>query len=707
MEQALRACPNCQTTLPTNAAFCYVCGVATPAGIDRRTGEFVAAGSVVVPMSELLPRLRALLGKSYDLGERIGAGGFAEVYLARDLRLKRDVAIKVTRPEFALNDQMMIRFRREAETIAALRHPHIMPIYDIGEAAGLAYLVMPFIRGESLKARLDRVKQLTPEQARGILLQAADALAAAHEAGVVHRDVKPDNIMLDRREDQVLLMDFGIAKALEASSDSAVLTSTGLVMGTPHYMSPEQAVGERDIDARADQYALGVIGYRMLTGTLPFEGPTVRSILSKQLLATPKPLLALAPDTPPALAATIEQAMAKEPDDRFASMRDLIADLRADPTYADEVLSVMRAETERMERRRTPPPTADVPAVVSVPAPPPQQKKRRGGLAWLAVPVIAAVAAGVAWQARRQPAGTPGPVPDRVAAPAPAPATASTAAPRADSAAGVTAATSDSAAAAAPLPDSVARKRASDSVSVARAGLKYGTPAADSFVARIARGRSACERPSASARPSDVLAVCGAFARIPSNAWAQLALGQLHERAGRYDSAAAWYKRLATKDPEAMVRLARLHDEGRGVPLDSAGATRLLVDAAGLGHVVGQRMLAQRLAVGYTGMPRDEPKAVSYFVSAAHAGDVPSMLALAEHYRSGRGVKKSDDSSAAWWQRAADRDDSTGEYWLGRAYLSGKGVRKSDSVAFIWLRRAAAKGHEGARFELEKRGQHP
>ena len=150
--------------------------------------------------------------------------------------------------------------------------------------------------------------------------------------------MKPDNIMLDRREDQVLLMDFGIAKAIEGGSEATSLTSTGLVMGTPHYMSPEQAAGERNVDARADQYALGVIAYRMLAGSLPFDGPTVRAILTKQLVGAAVALREAPPSAPPALVAAIERAMAKEPDDRYPSVRAFVGAIRSDPAYAAEVL---------------------------------------------------------------------------------------------------------------------------------------------------------------------------------------------------------------------------------------------------------------------------------------------------------------------------------------------------------------------------------
>ena len=250
------------------AQFCYVCGTATPAaGIHRDTGEMVATSqrSGIGP-ADLVRKLQRALGPGYELQERIGAGGFAEVFRARDLRLKRDLAVKVLRPDLGLSPELLQRFRREAETIAALRNAHIVPIFDVGEAEGLAYIIMPMISGESLRAVLDRDGALAPDEVRRILREAALGLSAAHDAGMIHRDVKPENIMLEGRDKRVLLMDFGISKAIGAAGDAdpgMTLTTTGIIIGTPQYMSPEQASGDKNIDARSDQYSLAVVGYRM------------------------------------------------------------------------------------------------------------------------------------------------------------------------------------------------------------------------------------------------------------------------------------------------------------------------------------------------------------------------------------------------------------------------------------------------------------
>jgi serine/threonine-protein kinase len=708
LPETARACPNCRTPLPTYAAFCYACGAATPAGIDRHTGEYVVPEAIGVTMDEVLAKLRRLLGPTYELGERIGSGGFAEVFLARDLRLKREVAVKVTRPDFAVNALMMQRFRREAEVIAALRHPHIMPIYDLGEADGIAYIVMPYIRGESLKARMDRVGRLPVELARRILLQAADALSAAHEAGVVHRDVKPDNIMLDRRDDQVLLMDFGIAKAIESGGDgrSISLTSTGLVMGTPHYMSPEQAAGERSLDHRSDQYALAVVTYRMVAGVLPFDGPSVRAILAKQLVGAATPLRDVARDVPPALVAAIERAMAKDPEDRFPSVRAFMDAVRADPTYAQEIVRSTGG---------VPPYTPQV----AVPALPPASTDvtpRRRSRAWMAGGALAAVAlAGVAFVATRPAASGGGggvavdsalPLPvEAVLPPSGEPLTT-----RGDSAAGALA---DSAG----VMDSLARRRALDSAVVTRAGLRLGTPAADSLLLGAARLRSrSCEAWLATGRLTETRLACAAAVRLGRGSvpTAQRVLGTLADRAGRADSAAHWYELAAESDPEAAARLAQLYDSGRGVPADAARGAALLRRAADAGHVPSQRAFAERLAQG-RGVRRDDATALAWYLRAAGSGDVPSMLALGNAYKDGRGAKKNEGEALSWWLKAAAQGDAESQYRAGMAYLRNEGVPESrrdqralrDSLAIEWHRKAAAQGHGGSRYELEKRGRWP
>src|SRR5947209_11899768 len=221
------------------------------------------------------------------------------VYHARDERLKRQVAIKVLPPELAFREEIRIRFLREAETAARVSHPHVVPIHSVGEGPdGLVYFVMAYVDGEPLSERLKRRGRLPPEEARRILIETADALGAAHALGVIHRDVKPDNILLEGSRGRVVVTDFGIAKALSSTTGPATLTATGVAIGTPHYMSPEQAAGDREIDGRSDIYSLGVVAYQMLTGELPFQAPTVPGILMKHITEQAPLITSKRPDVP-------------------------------------------------------------------------------------------------------------------------------------------------------------------------------------------------------------------------------------------------------------------------------------------------------------------------------------------------------------------------------------------------------------------------
>ena len=271
--------------------------------------------------TDILAPLRTALAPAYEIGDMIGSGGFAVVVAARDTALKRDVAIKVLRPDL---DSAMHRerFRREAEAIARLRHPHIVPVYSVGEAGGMAYFVMPLIRGGSLRQRIDRGDRIETAEATAILAAAARALAQAHSCGIVHRDIKPDNILFDGDDRHVLLTDFGIALALSGDGDR--LTGTGLLVGTPQYMSPEQASGDV-VDARSDIYSLGVVAFEMLAGRLPFSAASVPALLVKQVSEPAPRIETLRGDVPAALAAAIARALQKDPQRRWQSAADLAA----------------------------------------------------------------------------------------------------------------------------------------------------------------------------------------------------------------------------------------------------------------------------------------------------------------------------------------------------------------------------------------------
>src|SRR5438552_1340771 len=266
----------------------------------------------------LAGRLIQALGSSYTVEGELGRGGMGVVYKARDERLKRQVAIKVLPPELAFREEIRIRFLREAETAARLSHPHIVPIHSVGEGPdGLVYFVMAFVDGESVAGKLKRRGRLPSEEARRIMLETSDALGAAHALGIIHRDVKPDNILLEGSRGRVVVTDFGIAKALSSTTGSATLTATGVAIGTPHYMSPEQAAGDREIDGRSDIYSLGVVSYQMLTGELPFQAPTVPGILMKHITERAPLVTEKCVDCPDDLAACVMRSLEKDPDDRW------------------------------------------------------------------------------------------------------------------------------------------------------------------------------------------------------------------------------------------------------------------------------------------------------------------------------------------------------------------------------------------------------
>ena len=260
-------------------------------------------------------RLATALAERYRVIREIGAGGMATVLLAEDVRHHRKVAVKVLHPELSavLGSD---RFLKEIELTANLQHPHILPLFDSGSAEGQLFYVMPFVEGETLRARLERERQLPVADALRIATEVADALDYAHSHGVIHRDVKPENILL--QGGHALVADFGIALAVQQAGGQRI-TQTGLSLGTPQYMAPEQATGEKSVDARADVYALGAVMYEMLAGEPPFTGPTTQAVIARVLTAEPTPLDEARRSVPPHVAAAVHTALAKLPADRFAS----------------------------------------------------------------------------------------------------------------------------------------------------------------------------------------------------------------------------------------------------------------------------------------------------------------------------------------------------------------------------------------------------
>jgi serine/threonine-protein kinase len=266
--------------------------------------------------AELRSHVERTLAATYEIDNELGRGGMGIVYRARDKRLKRVVAIKLLPPELAFRSEIRSRFLREAETSAALSHPNIVPIYSVDEKDGLVFFVMQFVDGDNLGKRIQATGPMDVGDVRRILGEVASALSLAHSRGVVHRDIKPDNILLNKEDGRAMVTDFGIARAISEGADSR-LTATGVAIGTPHYMSPEQCAGDRDVDGRADLYSLGIVGYLMLTGELPFSAGTTPALLVKQISEIPTPVERKRAGVPEDLARIVMRLLEKDPANRF------------------------------------------------------------------------------------------------------------------------------------------------------------------------------------------------------------------------------------------------------------------------------------------------------------------------------------------------------------------------------------------------------
>src|SRR5690348_9126979 len=281
-----------------------------------------------------LARLTAALSDRYRIERELGVGGMATVYLAEDLKHERRVALKVLKPELAavLGAD---RFVAEIKTTASLQHPHILPLFDSGTADGFLYYVMPYIEGETLRDKLNRETQLGIDEAVRIAKEVADALDYAHRHGVIHRDIKPENILL--HDGRPMVADFGIALALSAAAGGR-MTETGMSLGTPHYMSPEQATAEKEITGRSDIYSLGSVLYEMLTGNPPHTGATAQQIIMKIIAEPVAPVTAYRKSVPPNVAAAVAKSLEKLPADRFESAKGF-AEALTSPGYTNAAFS--------------------------------------------------------------------------------------------------------------------------------------------------------------------------------------------------------------------------------------------------------------------------------------------------------------------------------------------------------------------------------
>ncbi|HKQ75805.1 MAG TPA: serine/threonine-protein kinase, partial [Blastocatellia bacterium] len=315
----------------------------------ENAGKFLQSPAVEVAAREIIsdhfistvtaipPAAPQLIGRelaNYRIISLLGRGGMGEVYLAEDARLHRKVALKMLSPQFTGDADRVRRFEWEARAVSTLNHPNIMTIFEIGQAGGLCFMATEFIEGRTLRQVLTESKPLRLPEVFRIAGQIADALESAHDVGIVHRDIKPDNVML-RRDGYLKLLDFGLAKVAEkqtedelALASSSIITEAGIVMGTVRYMSPEQARG-LNVDERTDIFSLGVVIYEMITGRLPFEGATASDVIASILKSEPPPLARYSPDTPEELGRIVAKALAKKQEERYQSVKDLILDLKS------------------------------------------------------------------------------------------------------------------------------------------------------------------------------------------------------------------------------------------------------------------------------------------------------------------------------------------------------------------------------------------
>ena len=326
-------CATCSKELSPETVYCPTCGTPNPEATTEtmRTSASHAAARAMA-QTDLAWQLQKALGQDFLVEHELGEGGFAHVYAVTDRKLSRQIAVKVLRPEFTGSRASVLRFIREAESAAKLHHPNILSIFFVGEGEGLVYFGMPLVHGETLDARLRREGQLAEEEVIRIGGDIADALAEAHAQGLVHRDVKPQNVMLQGEQRRVLVADFGIAKAAAGTGER--LTGTGTVIGSPHYMSPEQAAGGLEVDGRSDIYSLGIVLWEMLAGEVPFDGPTTQGILIQHLTKAMPALRTRRPNVSTQLDRIVARCTEKKPADRFQTASELAAALKARGTAA-------------------------------------------------------------------------------------------------------------------------------------------------------------------------------------------------------------------------------------------------------------------------------------------------------------------------------------------------------------------------------------
>ena len=394
-------CSQCGATIGPEAYFCPRCGTGKPTAEAARATMATPAGRPHEAGSNAqLDALRQAALGEYEVLAELGHGGMATVYLGHDLALDRKVAIKVLAPALLLMGEGMVeRFKREARTAAALSHPHIIPIYAVKESQDVLYFVMKYVQGRALDAVIRDVGPLPIAMVQAILAQVSDALGYAHRHGVIHRDVKSANIMLDE-DGWAVVTDFGIAKVVQAEG----LTLTGVTVGTPTYMSPEQC-DMREVTGASDQYSLGVVAYEMLTGQLPFKGDSTMSVMYAHFNQPPRPVTELRPDCPPNLGAGVMRMLEKEPSRRWPSMDDVVAvcgrpSLRHDDPVRREMITLAKAGASAHLMAQLNTPTSPIVlSRVHSRRTAARSRPRRVPKVWWGVVGAAALAAGLWWLA--------------------------------------------------------------------------------------------------------------------------------------------------------------------------------------------------------------------------------------------------------------------------------------------------------------------
>ena len=497
-----KTCPKCNAAVGSDTKFCPNCGASVSGifsgGGSPQDGTAVLGADQVDTLYPILAE--ATLG-DYDIYGELGRGGMAAVYLALDLSLNRKVAIKTMLPDLVGKTGMVDRFKREAQTAAALSHPHIIQIFSVKQTRNLVYFVMKYIEGRSLESVIIERGKLDVDLTRVILSQAGSALAFAHRKGVVHRDVKPANIMLEE-DGWAIVTDFGIAKVQEAQN----LTATGTAIGTPHYMSPEQ-FHNKAVTGASDQYSLGIVAYEMLTGRKPFDGGTYAEIITQHLFEPPPDLRTVRPDIPANVAEAVMKMMAKEASARFPDLDAAVAAFGTPTTTQGEkartqIISIAKAGPERKVRmsvpkspvpaqRRTPEPTvverapAKGAAAPKKPAPASQGAPQKKSSATLLVAAVLLIAGGgFGWYKFMGPGATTAAPPAAVQTGTPA--TEQVNAPNPDSVARVAMADSISKA----VRDSVT-KATQDSITKAEAAAAAAAAAKTRVASNATKGKTA------------------------------------------------------------------------------------------------------------------------------------------------------------------------------------------------------------------------